>query len=39
MRKVSALDEQGHQWFWKITLTALGAVVGAILTLWLAGVW
>jgi hypothetical protein len=38
MPKISSMDEPGQQWFWKITLTVLCAVVGAIFTLWLAGV-
>jgi uncharacterized integral membrane protein len=31
------MNEPGQQWFWKVTLTILCAVVGGILMLWFAG--
>jgi hypothetical protein len=34
-QKESPLDEPGQQWSWKITLTVVCAVVGAILALYL----
>jgi hypothetical protein len=34
-KKESLLDEPGQQWSWKITLTIVCAIVGAILTLYL----
>jgi hypothetical protein len=33
-KKAHPLEEPGQQWFWKITLTILCAVVGAIVTVY-----
>ena len=32
------MAEPGQKWLWKISLTLICAVLGGILTLWLAGV-
>jgi hypothetical protein len=32
-RKEHSLDESGQQWSWKISLTVLSAIIGAILVL------
>src|ERR1043166_6297991 len=37
-RNEHPLSEPGRQWSWKITLTILCAIVGAIIVLYLAGV-
>jgi hypothetical protein len=34
-RKEHLLDEPGQQWSWKISLTVLSAIIGAILALFL----